>query len=241
MKRIGIVGLFLVAVFALSAMAASSASADLKAQLKGGGSIVGTTFLSTATLPLLITHNGSTVHCKHATNHGKFLTATLGDILLRFLGCTALGLKCNTTGAGEEEIHLPLSTLFHLGLAHLTSTIGRIPAVAILLGNTIEISCQGVPIKVRGSVIGALQRNGKPVPLNTAFEDVNLNFQQTANGLQHLRLILMPGTTGLTTYDLEANVNNAANFELASEVVNALLDGFTTSGGVATQIELVEP
>jgi hypothetical protein len=243
MKRISIVGLCLTAVFALSAMAASSASAaDLLARTApGGGSVVGVTFLSSATLPLLITHNGSTIHCQHATNHGKFLTATLGDILLRFLGCTALGLKCNTTGAGEEEIHLPLSTLFHLGLAHLTGATAGVPAVAILLGNTIEISCQGVPIKVRGNVIGALQRNGAAVPLNTPFEDVNLNFQQTANGLQHLRLILMPGTTGLTTYDLEANVNNAEKFELASEKVNALLDGFRTSGGVATSIELVEP
>jgi hypothetical protein len=244
MKRISIVGLCLMAVFALSAFAASSASADLKAQLKGGGSVVGTTFLSSVTLPRLFTHSNSEIHCKHATNHGKFLTATLGDILIRFLGCTTSGLKCNTPGAGTEEIHLPLSTLFHLGLAHLTSTVGRIPAIVLLLGNVIEIKCTALAtINVRGNVIGALQRNGAAVPLNTAFEDVNLNFQQTtptSNGLQHLRLILMPGTTGLTTYDLESNTNGGA-FELAAEVANALLDGFTTSGGVATQIELVEP
>jgi hypothetical protein len=241
MKRISIVGLCLMAVFALSAFAASGASADLKAQLKGGGSIVGTTFLSTATLPQLITHSGSTIHCKHATNHGKFLTATLGDILIRFLGCTSSGFNCNTAGGGTGEIHLPLSTLFHLGLAHLNINTGRIPAAVILPGQIIKITCGGiVTIEVRGNVIGALQRNGAPAPLNTPFEDVNLNFQQTANGLQHLRLILMPGTTGLTTYDLESSTSGGA-FELASEVANALLDGFTTSGGVATQIELVEP
>jgi len=242
MKRIiSIVGLCLAAVFALSAFAASSASADLKAQIKGGGSIAGVTFLSSATLPRLITHSGSEFHCKHATNHGKFLTATLGDILIRLLGCTSSGLSCNTAGAGAGEIHLPLSTLFHLGLAHLNINIGRIPAAVILPGQIIKITCGGlITIEARGSMIGALQRNGAPVPLNTPFEDVNLNFQQTANGLQHLRLILMPGSTTPTIHDWELSLNGGA-FELVSEVANVLLDGFTTSGGVATQIELVEP
>ena len=184
MKRIiSIVGLFLAAVFVLSAMAASSSSADLKAQLKGGGSIVGTTFLSSVTLPLLFTHSGKSIHCKHATNHGKFLSATLGNVLIRFLGCTSkegiVTVNCNTAGAGSGEIHLLLETLFHLGLAHLNINTGRIPAMAILLDKTIEIQCSLVKIEVRGNVIGALQRNGAPVPLNTAIEDVNLNFQQT--------------------------------------------------------------
>ena len=244
MKRISIVGLFLAAVFVFSAMAASSASADLKAQLKGGGSVAGVTFLSSATLPQLFTHSGKEIHCTHVTNHGKFLSATLGNVLIRFLGCTAkegiVTVKCNTPGALTSEIHLSLETLFHLGLAHLNINTGRIPAIAILLGKIIEIKCGAVlKIEVLGNVIGALQRNGAAAPLNTAFEDVNLNFQQTANGLQHLRLILMPGGA-LTTYDLDSSFSGLA-FELASEVANALLDGFTTSGGVATLIELVEP
>jgi hypothetical protein len=243
MKRMSITGLCLAAVCVFSAGAASSASADLKAQLSGGGSVVGTTFLSSVTLPKLITHNGSTIECKHATNHGKFLSATLGDILIRFLGCTTIGLPCQTTGAGPEEIHLPLTTLFHLGLAHLTGSSPGVPAVALLPGKTIVINCEAgiikAKIEVLGNVIGAFQRGGTAVPLNTPFEDVNLNFQQTANGLQHLRLIEMPGTTGLTTYDLTSNKNGGA-FELASEVANALLDGFANSTG-PVKVELVEP
>jgi hypothetical protein len=247
MKRISIVGLFLAAVFALSAGIASSASAgELLALIAPkGGSAAGVTFLSSATLPLLFTHSGKEIHCKHVTNHGKFLNATLGNVLIRFLGCTSkegiVTVNCNTAGAGTGEIHLSLETLFHLGLAHLNINTGGIPAIAILLGKIIEIKCGTVlKIEVRGNVIGALQRNGAAAPLNTAFEDLNLNFQQTAKGLQHLRLILMPGTTGLTTYDLESSFAGVA-FELASEVANALLDGFTTSGGAPTAIELVEP
>jgi hypothetical protein len=244
MKRISIVGLFLAAVFALSAFAASGASAAELLAKSTVGSIAGVTFLSSATLPLLFTHSGKSIHCTHVTNHGKFLSATLGNVLIRFLGCTSkdalVNVNCNTAGAGTGEIHLSLETLFHLGLAHLNINTGGIPAIAILLGKIIKIECgTALKIEVRGNVIGALQRNGAAAPLKTPFEDLNLNFQQTANGLQHLRLILMPGGV-LTTYDLESSFAGIA-FELASEVANALLDGFTTSGGVATQIELVEP
>jgi len=245
MKRISIAGLFLAAVFVLSAMAASSASAaDLLARIAGGGSVAGVTFLSSATLPLLFTHGGKSIHCKHVTNHGLFLSATLGNVLIQFLGCTSkenlVNVSCKTPGAGSGEIHLALSTLFHLGLAHL-GTNRTIPAAVILLGKTIEIECSLVKIQVRGNVIGALQKaNGEPVELGKSLSAFNLNFQQTANGLQDLRLILMPGSTTPTTYDLESSFSGAL-FELSSEVANATLDGFTTSGGVATNIEFVEP
>jgi len=245
MKRIRTVGLCLAAVFALSAVAVSSASAaDLLARLPGGGSVAGVTFLSSATLPLLFTHSGKSMHCKHVTNHGLFLSATLGNVLIRFLGCTSkegiVNVNCNTPGAGSGEIHLALSTLFHLGLAHL-GTNRTIPAVAILPGKTIVIECSLVKIEVRGNVIGAFQlANGNQLPLNTSVSQMHLNFQQTANGLQHLRLILMPGSTTPTTNDWETSFSGGV-FELESEVANATLDGFTTGGGVATNIELVEP
>src|SRR3981081_3249540 len=151
MKRISIAGLFLAAVFVLSAMAASSASAaDLLARIAGGGSVAGVTFLSSATLPLLFTHGGKSIHCKHVTNHGLFLSATLGNVLIQFLGCTSkenlVNVSCKTPGAGSGEIHLALSTLFHLGLAHL-GTNRTIPAAVILLGKTIEIECSLVKIQ----------------------------------------------------------------------------------------------
>lgn len=248
MKRISIVGLCLAAVCVFSAGAASSASAaELLARIAGGGSVAGVTFLSSATLPQLITHNGSIIDCTDATNHGVFLTATLGDILIKFLGCKTSGLPCKTSGAGKEEIHLPLTTLFHLGLAHLVlaTTTDRVPAAVVLLGKTIVIEC-GEPtvlakIEVKGSVIGALQTAaGVPQPLNTSFSTVNLNFQQTSAGLQHLKLILMPGSAAPTEYFLESNLNGGA-FEPAAEVVNARLDLFTLSGGKEDNIELVEP
>lgn len=79
------------------------------------------------------------------------------------------------------------------------------------------------------------------MPLNTPFLDVNLNFQQTANGLQHLRLFLMPGSTEPSVFDLELRSGLFARQELVSEVANALLDLFLSTAGKHLDIELVEP
>jgi hypothetical protein len=256
MKRISIVGLCLAAVFAFSAGAASSASATpglLLARVPGGGSIAGVTFLSFANLPLLTTHGGSLIHCKDATNHGLFLSSTLGHILIRFLGCTTaspLGgerLKCNTEGGSTEEIHLPLATTtFHLGLAHLTLEVGKLPAAVILLEKDILINCGGLAkILVLGAVIGAFQLDlpGKfqtPLPLNTPESQVILNFQQTAHGLQHLRLFLFEDQ--LRTYDLHSitTVVSEGPVELSAEVALALLDLFLLPGNKHVPIELFE-
>jgi hypothetical protein len=249
MKRISIVGLCLAAVFAFSGMAASSASASglLLARVPGGGSIAGVTFLSFATLPLLTAQGGSLIHCKDATNHGLFLSSTLGNILIRFLGCTTAnplggeGLKCSTAGAGTGETHLPLATtVFHLGLAHLTLAVGRIPAAVILLEKNVEMTCGGLAkIVVLGSVIGALQLDPseKPIPLNQPVSTAILNFQQTAHGLQHLRLFLFEDQ--LRTYDLHSTTNGGAA-ELSAEVALALLDLFRLSNGNHVSIELFE-
>jgi hypothetical protein len=253
MKRISIVGLFLAAVFALSAMAASSASAAglLLARVAGGGSIVGVTFLSEAKLPLLTTHGKKLVHCKHATNFGHFLSSTLGDILIRFLGCTVLGvgIECNTAGAAAGEIHLPLAgTVFHLGLAHLTLTVGNFPAAVILLEKDVLIKCGGTAaeILVLGAVIGALQLDEPlelPIPLNTPVSTMLLNFQQTTPtsfGLQHLRLFLFEHE--LRTYDLDALVTEFGKIEtpvlLAAESVLTLLDLFLLPSAKHVKIEL---
>jgi hypothetical protein len=250
MKRISIFGLFLAAVFALSAIAASSASAVpllLLAQPRGGGSIAGVTFLSEVKLPLLSTHGGSLIHCKDATNHGLWLSSTLGNVLIRFLGCTSSGLKCNSAGAAAEEIHLPLATtIFHLGLAHLTLTVGKFPAIVILLQKDVEIECGGglAKILVLGSVIGALRLDKgshEPIPLNTPFPTALLDFEQTAHGLQHLRLFLFEHE--LRTYDLDALITELGTtkpLQLAAEEANALLYHFLLPGGKEDEIELIE-
>lgn len=248
MKQACTAGLcMMAAAFALAgAVGDSNASAaDLLARVAGGGSVTNATFLSSATLPLLITTGGKEIHCKDASTRGVFLTSTSGNILMRFLGCTidevSFTMNCNTNGAASGEIHLPLSTLFRLGLAHL-GTNKSIPATVILPGNTVGITCdEAIKIELRGNVIGALQKaNGEQVELGKPLLELNLNFQQTTAGEQRLRLILLPGATTPTTYDLESSFFGGA-FELTSEVANFAFSSFALSNGTAINLELVEP
>jgi len=247
MRRISIVGLFLAAVFALSAMAASSASAApglLLARVAGGGSIAGVTFLSLGLLALLTTDGGGhLIDCTHVRNTGLFLSPTLGDLLILFSNCSTEGLKCNTTGSPEGQIHLPLgTTLFHLGLAHLNINVGKIPAIVILLGKHVKLTCGGgaAEVLILGSVIGALQLDPseKPIPLNQRFANAILNFQQTAHGLQHLRLFLFEDV--LNTYDLHSIttvLGKEGPVELSAELTLVLLDLFLL-GSPAKHVEL---
>jgi hypothetical protein len=255
MKRISIVGLCLMAVFAFSAGAASSASAApglLLARVAGGGSIAGVSFLSLGLLALLTTDGkNSLIDCTHVRNHGLWLSPTLGDVLILFLGCSspAAGSECHSPGAEAGQIHLPLSTLFRLGLAHLTLPVGRIPAIAISLTKDVVFTCGPfAEVLVLGSVIGALQldeiggpKHETPIPLNTSISTAILNFQQTAHGLQHLRLFLFEDE--LRTYDLHSIttvLGTPEPLELSAEVALALLDLFTLGSGTHVNIELFE-
>jgi hypothetical protein len=252
-KRIQTAGLCLAAVLALGAIAASSASAaELLARVAGGGSVAGVTFLSSATLPLFVTHNkGALVHCNSAGSSGLFLGPTLGDILVRFLGCTAKSggatLECNTSGAGPGEIHLPSSTTkFHLGLAHLGSNTS-IPALLVLdlpergSAGFFNTLCSGIAVGVKYSVIGPLQlANGIQVPFNTPLSQVNLNLEQTTNGLQHLRLILAPWIP-ITPQEYNLEFKIVGELILAAEGAKFKIDLFRLSNGSHVNIELVEP
>ncbi|HWY17772.1 MAG TPA: hypothetical protein VNY27_03570 [Solirubrobacteraceae bacterium] len=242
MRAVRLVGLSLMAVFAISAVAASSASAGELLFKAGTGNIVGGGFLSSGGLSVLQSKGGSKVHCKEVRSHGKFLSTTLGDVLIRFLGCTTVAfgsvtLNCTSTGAGTGEIHLPLATtLFHLGLAHLGANTS-IPAVDVLLDEEVKFKCGVNSVTVKGAAIGALLVNGSQAPLNTLEKEVTLEYKESAQGVQELKEFLMPGGS-LVTQHLTSTILLE---EESGETSKDALDGFTNSTGAATEIELVEP
>ncbi|MGA8363290.1 MAG: hypothetical protein WB709_02085 [Solirubrobacteraceae bacterium] len=241
MKRIQIVGLCLMAVFALSAFAASSASAGELLFKATTGNIVGGGFESLGGLSLLRALGGNTIHCKEVHNHGRFLSTTLGDVLILFLGCTTevFGGTVNCQNSGTGEIHLPLATtLFHLGLAHL-GTNNSIPAIDILLDEEVKFKCSISTITVKGDVVGALQlANGSQVPLSTPEKEINLVFNESELGMQQLTEFLMPGG-GLVKHHLTSTILGSEK-ESAERSTDTLKD-FKNSTGAATEVELVEP
>jgi len=161
MKRIRIVGLCLVAVFALSAAAASSsASAELwPLWVPHGGSFpVHYTGLLTATTTLATPN--TEVKCKSVHYLGLILNPHLADTHYLFLNCTTtvLGTTIACTGAGLASEQILLEVDEHLGLiddpsTHLFNNIG----VLVLLPAGFHFTCGTglleTEVKVSGSVI----------------------------------------------------------------------------------------
>ena len=131
MKRIRIVGLCLVAVFGISAVAAADASAAAPeigrcvkvaagagkfssstcTTEKAGGSFewmpgaVKNKFTTKGGLATLETRNGTTVNCETETSGGEYTSPkTVGGVVVKFNGCQSGGFKCKTVGTAEGEL-----------------------------------------------------------------------------------------------------------------------------------------
>jgi hypothetical protein len=245
MKRIRIVGLCLMAVFAFSAIAVSSASAsEILFEFTKGNIAEGGTFTSKGeTSSKLQTLGGSTVTCTQVRDTGSFLSAHLGLALILFLGCTTIIFggthTCTTSGQPSGHIHL-LNLVFHLGLAHLGSNT-TIPAIIILLPSAgVEFNCEVGNVKVTGNVIGALQKtNGEQAPINTPEKEVNLVYKLKSTGMQELTEILMSLNGGaLTTAHL--TTEDLLETKESGQESSDTLEGFKNSKGEETEIKLVE-
>jgi hypothetical protein len=133
MKHIKIIGLALVAVFAISVAASATASAALPELLKsGGGELVNktiTTKSKTGESPKLEAKSGNTVICTSDTSTGKAEgTKKVKEVVVTFKGCEATILgskeKCNSTGKAAGEIETE----------QLSGEIGYISASAKTVG-----------------------------------------------------------------------------------------------------------
>ena len=153
MKRIKIVGLCLVAAFALSAIVASSA---LAAKHINKGPIVIHAVSGIAFLEL--EKGAGKVECKTSETTGEITSATGGTVVATFHGCETLGKVCASEGA-------PAATIITKLLATETGYVGvggtKVggdfkPASGVYLA---EFECPGSPDifnKVKGSVIGEI-------------------------------------------------------------------------------------
>jgi hypothetical protein len=163
MKRFRLLGLVLLAVFALGATMAASASAALP-ELLGNkafpkswtGKSVGTATLETLA--------GGKIECNAATADGEQLTDTLGDYHLHFTLCKLVGVgPCNTEGDSEGVI-------LTLGEYHYVDDFLGTPAtlgVAILFLVNTHILCDPVLILVTGHVLCLIL---KPLESNVTHE-----------------------------------------------------------------------
>jgi hypothetical protein len=149
MRHAKTLGLMLLAVFALSAVMVSAASAA-EAEILGAKTA---TTKDNGTASFLATGGGLEVKCTSSEGTvtpvtGKETTNATFDEL--FLGCTAGGFKC--TGSKDTTTGSILATG---GVEIVAIKEGAtLKAVEIFTINEVEFSCLGVLTKVRGSVVG---------------------------------------------------------------------------------------
>jgi hypothetical protein len=195
MKRIGILGLCLGALFALSLTASASAVVfpglgrcfkndpvknpeeqqyssasctskdpehsedDGDTSFDGGAEL--SNFKSTAGSTLLETVKGTKLTCTGGTSTGEFLGEADGRKTMTFTGCTTSGFQCSSAGEPEGTVR---SALLKTTYGFITKKIvkGKVSAMVgvslegVASTTFTEFECAGLPVVIRGGVIGVI-------------------------------------------------------------------------------------
>jgi hypothetical protein len=142
--RIRIVGLALVAMFAIGAVVATAASAALPEQTPTTGTFTGTSSAST-----FETKSGEKVACKEGSVSGESTGAKTSKSTITFKGCEAFGLKCNSSGAASGTIVLNVTGL----LVYTSETEKKVGLINTLTAE-LTIKCTAFQtLKVKGSTL----------------------------------------------------------------------------------------
>ncbi|HEY2142010.1 MAG TPA: hypothetical protein VGG98_08120 [Solirubrobacteraceae bacterium] len=149
MQRLKILGLALVAVFALSAVASvATASAEVKILPEVAEKYTGESGEGT-----LSSLSGTTVTCKKDTSEGEFeAKKPLGLFHITFKECTG-PFNATCTGLGEASgVILVLGTA-HLVFDKLGAKLSEAGVGVLFLLEPVHFTCLGILIKVKGEVL----------------------------------------------------------------------------------------
>jgi hypothetical protein len=154
MKRIAVIGLALVAIFAMSAASASAAKIIIKGPAP---------FTATSGLSKLSTIGLPEIECKSSTAVGSLTSATKGEVTVTFKACETQGKKCGNTEAGTIQTKLLETTVGWINKAKGEAGVDFIGKVGgeKTKGAEAEFECEGLSVAVKGSVIG------RSTPTNT--------------------------------------------------------------------------
>ena len=217
MKSLKLIGLALMAVFALGAFAAS-ASAEEGFLVGGEGTPKTATLLGGKAV--LETSQKSKIECTKVDDTTlTFTNDKTATSTLLFLGCTSLGLAANSEGDAANTILVPVKFLVCLDTKNAAGTLTDEFGIAGEVVGTLKLKvpAAGIGIEVKGTALGAVLTKGSATLFNVEFAGSGTAGEQAvASCLQ--------GTTTIT-HNLLANFNKVG-FELANEKVEAGLVQF---------------
>lgn len=162
MQRRTIIGMAIIAVLALSAIASAGASAAEPNVTLLGTETFPVTFSGTSGKGVLETVAGTTVKCEKDKSSGSITSATAGTSKITFEECKSSGFACNTTGQGsgiivsEGTTKLVYDALTTLGVALLMT-----------VKETVFECTAFVKVKVKGTILILINPINKET---TAFE-----------------------------------------------------------------------
>jgi hypothetical protein len=154
MKRIAIMGLALVAVFAIATASATAA----KTVIKGPAP-----FTASSGLSKLSTEGLPEIECKTSTASGSLTSATKGEVTVTFHECATEGKKCGNVSPGNIQTKLLETTVGWINKGTGAAGVDFIGKVGGQAGKgaEAEFECEGLSVAVKGSAIG------KSTPTNT--------------------------------------------------------------------------
>jgi hypothetical protein len=192
MQRLKMLGLAVLAVFALAAVAVSSASALPTVTALPGettGNIIATTSATGENIAELSTALSAPITSEKVKLEVSIPSgASLGPYVANFSGATFEKQQCNTAGDADGVILVS-------GEAHLVDAVlgaGTTPAVSFLIPGTLEILCGplGKPtltIKITGGTLGKIGvKNNEEI---TSFKGA-LKCTKANNGKQELKELI---------------------------------------------------
>jgi hypothetical protein len=155
MKRFAILGLALVAVFAMTAATASAK----KSGIKGPAPFTATSGLSKLSSTEILPE----IECQKSKAVGALTSATKGEVTVTFEVCTDEGKKCGNVSAGTIKTNLLETTIGwidktkgQVGVSFIGKAGGETGK-----GAEVEFQCEGVSFAVRGAAMG------RSTPTNT--------------------------------------------------------------------------
>jgi hypothetical protein len=217
MQRFRLLGIALLAIFAISAIASATAAAENPEILP----------VPTAKLPLKFTSEGLDtkyvlettkklqILCKTVTNKGEFTSQDSGTVKIDFEGCESKEVKCKAEGDMNGIIlvfaDINLVDLKKAGLA-LKESLG-IELLPLEKGeNKLIITCGILKTEVRGSALGREDKIKELVKTKTG--ELLLNQKDGEEELTECEFL--KAFCDKQVFRLESNLNGA--FELAAEL-----------------------
>jgi hypothetical protein len=192
LKRIGIIGIALIAVLALSGLGVSSASAAEPTKILPEPT-AGEPLLATVTQPAaghLLTVGGLEVKCAKGSGSESWPSANLGTVKVLFTECKGpLSTVCTGTGAPEGLIPVEAAVHFWLGLL-MTGTKEKetselIGALVFLLPSAgVPFACENKAKTIKDEVVvkGCIAAQVLPESLNTLISKAHEEFAEWVTG-----------------------------------------------------------